>query len=179
MSSRHKDIIHGLKATRLWLKNAEESFDSKNDVQAHLHLLLAKAELQRVQESKGCLAVWRKLFVMRQVAALGLAGVIAVLGFGGWLVWQHSDGGKMAAMPLQQEQSREIPPVQMEQKSAVIPSQPPAGGGSTVTAGAAAPPAAVRTPAAEQVKPTEQVAVVKQEEMQKIIRAAGKSLRGQ
>ena len=82
MSDRRKTQKNHIRAARDWLGQAEHSLDHENDVQGDLKLMLAKAELSRIQASPRVNRL--KCWGIRVIPAV-IAFAIAV---GGWLVWQ-------------------------------------------------------------------------------------------
>lgn len=173
-----------LRSARQWLTRAEESFDKESNIRAELDLMLAQAELQHAQEAKRA-GEWRyKYLMMRHGVALGLAVLVAAGGLGG--TFYVLQGRQAATAPLVKEQSA----------PAAITSSPPPAQEPVVSA----PERAMQVPAATQVQPAsvktgdrqeprnEQRKAVEKadnslelppDEMQKLMRAAGKSLRGQ
>ena len=52
MSERKKRLKNHIKAAKEWLCKAEDSLDKDNNIQGDLNLMLAQAELQRAKESE-------------------------------------------------------------------------------------------------------------------------------
>ena len=76
MSDRRKTQKNHIRAARDWLGQAEHSLDRENDVQGDLKLMLAKAELSRVQASPrgNRLKCWGLRFIPA-VVALAIAAM--------------------------------------------------------------------------------------------------------
>ena len=88
MADRRKTQKNHIRAARDWLGQAEHLLDHENDVQGDLKLMLARAELSKVQESPR--GTWFRCWGLRLVPAL-LALVIAAGGGLFWHQWQQSD----------------------------------------------------------------------------------------
>lgn len=190
MADFKDNMFRRLRSARQWLKRAEEAFDKDRDVRAELDLMLAQAELQHAKEANRT-RHWRyKYSLLTQGAAVGMAAIIAVIGFGGtyWWLNQHQTGNYQSS-----------PAVQLE-----MPQQPiTAGTGHIVTTAPQESPAVETKPAPasatvktaahqetsivpknrdkedHQSYQTETQTVLPPEDLQKLVRAAGKSLRGQ
>ena len=178
MSGSKHHIARNLESAKVWIDQAEQSFQKDSDVRGELNLLLAQAELQRVREVNSSRR-WRWKFpLLRHGLALVLA-MVAVAG--GWYWWegqtvqpQKVPVADQAAMPTPQPlpavPSKEISPVpvqvvatdRMEQKE-------------TTTKSIAAEPSQSEA----NVPNRDSEVRLAPDEMQKLIRAAGKSLRGQ
>lgn len=190
MADFKDNMYRRLRSARQWLKRAEEAFDKDRDVRAELDLMLAQAELQHAKEANRT-RHWRyKYSMLTQGAAIGFAAMIAVIGFGGTYWWshQHQTSNYQSSSPAVQLQA---------------PQQPIAvGNNHIVTTNTQEIPAANTKPdsASATVKTayqeisivpknrekedrqsyqTEVKEVLPPDEMQKLVRAAGKSLRGQ
>lgn len=191
MAEQNEKKTKHLRSARQWLTRAEESFDKDRDIRGELNLFLAQAELQHVQET-GRNQGWLKKY---PVLLHGLAAVVAVTL--AWAVYgaynQPPSAAQPAASPLlSQPGSQRVPgdgnPIFL-QPPAVAPV--PAAVSAPVAAPAPAEPSAVRAvvPVKRQAdgKKPEPVAVsepierspVSSDEMKNLIRAAGKSLRGE
>ena len=83
VADRRKTQKNHIRAARDWLGQAEHLLDHENDIQGDLKLMLARAELSKVQESPR--GRWFRCWWLRLVPAV-LALFIAA---GGWLFWQH------------------------------------------------------------------------------------------
>jgi hypothetical protein len=179
MADFKRHMSRHLFSAKHWLTKAEESFDKDSNIRGELDLFLAQAELQRARETNHS-HQWRNKYpFLRHALSLFTATTIVVVGFGVYW-WSNASN---VAVP--------VPPVIQEAKSmpAVIPGSEIVA--SPVRAENPQPAAASVTPSQSVVPPVEQPDKVVRsrqsekenllapDEMQKIIRAAGKSLRGQ
>lgn len=74
-----------VKAAKTWLGRAEQSFDKEQNIRGELDLMLAQAELKRAQESKTTdKTTYDKYRLIRSILAAGVAGLLVVVGFSGW-----------------------------------------------------------------------------------------------
>lgn len=74
-----------VKAAKTWLGRAEQSFDKDQNIRGELNLMLAQAELQRAQEAKTeNQTKFNKYRLIHSILAAGIAGLVAVVGFSGW-----------------------------------------------------------------------------------------------
>ena len=188
MSDRRKTQKNHIRAARDWLGQAEHLLERENDVQGDLKLMLAKAELSRVQASPrgNRLKCWG-LRVIPAVIALAIAA-------GGCLAWQEGARsgpvtvtGSEAVLAGSSEMVNSQLPEQTGDQSATdgtakasrevtpeVPSQ---------TAGAAAaqvqsPVAVAETPRQPLIQPDRPtVGTVPTLETQKLMQSAGKALR--
>jgi hypothetical protein len=188
-----------LRSVRQWLTRAEESFDKEKDIRGELDLFLAKAELQHVQEVNRY-KHWRyKYPLLRQGLAFGLAMVVACAGVGGSYLWLHvQQQGAVLPIPLagpvtvQQvvkqpvSAQQELMPVSQDQnnvQSAASPKivKPVENNSGEVpnqqVSFRATDSQQKNKPSTPQVSAQENI--LSPDEMQKVVRAAGKSLRGQ
>lgn len=188
-----KQVGGCLQSARQWILHAEEAFGKKKDIRGELDLLLAQAELRRVREvSRSC--HWRYRFsFLCQMAAFLLAVVMVTAGVGGayWLMKQSQQPIAMPQAVVYHTASGEEPKIESK-----VPEKPVQ---NTVTEPAyMVQPNVNASPPAHQVVPREnhgtaataavqdklqehasQDKMVSSDEMQKLVRAAGKSLRGQ
>ena len=159
-----------IQAVRQWLNQAEEHFGRNAPVRGEMDLLLAEAELRSTRATLQTGHGWSKLSWIRQGIAFSLAAVIAVAGVGGaWLWWQDH---RMNAMPVTAA-SPPVMPLPAAQEIAAAPLPKPA----------PMPTAAVEPTAHGQEvnnadRPANREQAVSQDEMKRLIQAAGQSLRG-
>jgi len=185
--ARLKQHMHQhLHSAKEWLTKAEDAFDKQHDIRAELDLMLAQAELQHVKETNRSRQGSYKYALFRHGLALTLATFMAVTV--GGVYWWTTRPVLTVPMPLSG-----VPvslPVEVAPKvqETVIPSTPP-----------------LATRAEEHSQPVEQVAkekelprsgevqqvsqpkqsssqepvILSNNEVQKLVRAAGKTLRGQ
>lgn len=106
MNNKRREIKEHISAARDWLGRAETSLDKENDVRGDLDVMLAQAELQRVQEAKNSIG-WRRLFI--RFAPLAVAIVVAF----GYLMLLHSEkagnsAGTAPAVTAQDKAAAEV-----------------------------------------------------------------------
>lgn len=202
MADIKKNIAKSIRSARQWLAHAEDSFGNDRDIRGELDLLLAQAELQRVREAKRS-GQWKTRFsLFSHGLALGLALFIAVAGLGGAYWWVHTQ--KAVPVPLVTQNATSVgkpagntvPSPEVKQQQADMPNtnfNEPLVGEQTKNPTAATrgtgekslsqqpQPAhsVVSQDASEHDRPAEKTINLPPDEMQKLIRAAGKSLRGQ
>lgn len=189
MADFKENMYRRLRSARQWLMRAEEAFDKDRDIRAELDLMLAQAELQHAKEANRT-RHWRyKYSLLTQGAAVGLAMMLTVAGFGGtyWWVTRHQTKGYTP--PAVQKE------MQQPQPTAAVNSVPDAKVKDAAPAENVKPVSAPATDktvhhqksitAENRIKEDEQPHQAEKEvalppdEMQKLVRAAGKSLRGQ
>lgn len=180
-------VVSHLRSAQQWLHRAEQAFDSEKDTRGKLDLMLAQAELQHLHEStiKG-----KSVPLIRQALAFALAALLFSGGIGGAYFYLHQ--GKPLQEKLAQTEERKVPlptpvpvsPVSQPEpsfsrtasESVSVPSVPPV---STAEVVHKETNVVVSTSPVASDKEVPAQQVVKPEEMNKLIRAAGKSLRGQ
>ncbi|MDU2063696.1 MAG: hypothetical protein E6713_02550 [Sporomusaceae bacterium] len=175
-----------LRSAQKWLHRAEQAFESEKDTQGKLNLMLAQAELQHIQEK----TIQQKTFSWKkQLAAFSLAALLVSVGIGGAYVYLAQQ--KTSEVLPQIAETKPLLPVHptvpavtdpVEKKSTVTEKQadvmPPKQSLMTTAPQTVSEP--VRKAPVPETVPTQDTAkVVAPEEMQQLIRAAGKSLRGQ
>ena len=182
--SKHQ-ISRSLESAKNWIDQAEESFDKNSDVRGELNLFLAKAELQRVQEVNR-LGQWRwKYPLIRHGFALGVAAAF----FLGAFYWWDARPNEHQPMPSSTSQQLVGNKSAVEFLQPLYPTTPP-----VTVQPLSAPAPFAETGKAENNKPLpvqeishpeparptpEREVQLTPSEMQQLIRAAGKSLRGQ
>ena len=186
MAHFRKNIYQHLRSAKGWLTKAEEAFDKERDVRGELNLMLAQAELQHVKEVNRS-QHWRyKYAAVRHGVAITCAVVIAA-GLGG-VYWWTNKAEVAAPIPLLTNQVSLSLETNIPIKSNVPPVVPiyKEQEKGKLAAKEDVPPVqhtAVSNSISQQrkVEQPEQAAsvAVSSDEMQKLVRAAGKSLRGQ
>jgi len=186
-----------LRSARQWLTRAEESFEKESDIRGELDLMLAQAELQHARETKAK-GQWRyKPLLLRQGLAIGFAMLIAVGGISGaYLI--INDKHLVTPAPIAVElgkRSASSPEPKAKLENAVVPVVSTDQTGRTPVAVEKSPsvanpeqPTSLKTTDRQETS-TEQrrqeadkadkAVDLPPEEMQKLMRAAGKTLRGQ
>lgn len=182
-------ISRHLQSAKAWLDRAEDSFDKDSDVRGELNLLLAQAELQRVREVNRS-GRWRwKYPVLRQSLAVALACLVAVGGF----YWWDRQHVQVVPIPLAASErvttidkpAAPVNPQTLQQTSAASlitvtasPVKQPAKEAETKEQSKAPLTETKSRPVPTQTSQTQEVRLAP-DELQQLIRAAGKSLRGQ
>ncbi len=199
MADFKKNMLRRLRSARQWLTRAEEAFDKDRDIRAELDLMLAEAELQHAREAHKSRHWKYKYSLVGHSAALTLAMVIAVAGLGGAYWWLNGrQTSSPVPMAVQEGVRQPVQQADSQNEPSGKPSAPAAPAVQSVATVAAVPhtepkaPAAV-APAKDQTgsqaiesrirdhgesQPAEKEVTLTPDEMQKLVRAAGKSLRG-
>lgn len=166
LAERNDKTVQRVRSARQWLNKAEESLDQEHELQAELSLLLAQAELQHVQETRG--QHWLKKY---PAVWHGLAAGIAVVAVG--LVY-----GLYSARPVQPvptvkftQPVLQLAPLSTEQLT------PPPRAMITIETEHSQPPV---QPVSTQPAAVEKAAApVSPAELKSLIRDAGRTLRGE
>ncbi len=190
MADFKQNMGRHLSSARQWLTRAEEAFAKDRDIRAELNLMLAQAELQHVKEANRA-GRWRfKYPFLRHSLALGLALMVVVAGFGGAVLVNYPRHVRETVPLAAQSADRPVPPAEPAAATVSSPPVAPAAGPlETVKpaprkAEAAASPAVTtaapvsQVTTAERPQPESNADLLSPDEMQKLVRAAGKSLRG-
>lgn len=194
MADFKNHISRHLRSAKDWLNRAEDSFDKDRDIRGELDLLLAQAELQRVREVNRSTR-WRyKYPLLTNCLAFSFAFIMVI---SGWYFWQDRQAEKTPPTVISQAEALRAP---LPVKTAVLevdiaPPQPVTVKPTAVPEPKPARPTAISAEAMDHTQPRPATAKVSDaasvppggeqdiklspEEMQKLIRAAGKSLRGQ
>jgi hypothetical protein len=180
------NIVQHLSSAKGWLTKAEEAFDKEKDIRGELNLMLAQAELQHVKEVNRSKHWRHKYAALRHVLALVCAVVMAI-GLGG-VYWWTSKPQIVVPVPLAEKVSLPVEAkIQSNSKTGQATSVPIAQEESSVVHKETAPPVQAVTASnvisqkktAEISQQEEPAVAISPVEMQKLMRAAGKSLRGQ
>ena len=182
MAELKQNMYQHLRSAKEWLTKAEEAFDKQHHVRAELDLMLAQAELQHVKEANRS-RQWRyKYPVLRHGMALTLAMFMAVAV--GGVYWWVNKPELVIAVPLSGQVSlpaERVAKAAVNDSPAIIPAE------NSLPLQKVAKQVVTPVPSkAEQVRQSEepryqseQLAPLSGDEVQKLVRAAGKSLRGQ
>lgn len=183
MSEWKSRVTTHLRSAQDWLSKAERSFDEQKDIRGELNLMLAQAELKRAQEEKRSATGRIRYACYRQGGALLCAIILFGLGSLVWMARSASDA-EQAVTHMQSTAARsthsvstETIPVHGTLAVAEMSSLP-----VTSEEGKLQPlPVSVETPYEEynEAHRTPNAAILSQEEMQDLMKAAGRSLRGQ
>ena len=193
MSERKKRLKNHIKAAKEWLCKAEDSLDKDNNIQGDLNLMLAQAELQRAKESEQSKPK-KKSRGFARLAPVAVA--VLLVGIGSQL-WPHIFATTVPAPVLKTvaeepaKPSGPLPPVMSEINTGEV--------STPAVARQQIAPAAVKAdvPLADNEQPVVKLAPAEEREtisakaetpvkaqippadMQKLMRAAGKTLREQ
>jgi hypothetical protein len=184
MAELKQHTTRHLGAARQWLLKAEEAFGRNRDVRGELDLFLAQAEMQHAREANRS-QHWRYRYpVLRQGLAFALAMIVAVGGLGG-VYWSFHKPISPAPSVVREVKGNMPSPIILERS--VAPLQQVEAVASPVqtetTMSRQQPPqSSVREEAPSvntaQRAPDKDV-VLTPDQMQMLVRTAGKSLRGQ
>ncbi len=198
MEKRQRPVERQIHTVRTWLDKAEQSYASDANVKGQMQLLLAKAEMQHLDEQHTLKGVRRSSWIK------GVFCTLAVLGVVGALYWQPADSSSSStkSLPIVQVPWGAEKPnnsststeknwlqtswpqqelVNKEQKSFFDKEQPEQ---KSIVQQAPAESVVVSTPREEVVASEETVKlnpvqpVVNQQEIQRAVHMGGKSLRG-
>ncbi len=171
MSESKSRVTTHLRSAQDWLSKAQRSFDEQKDIRGELNLMLAQAELKRAQEEKQSSKRRVRSAYYRQGGAL----LCAVILFGlGSLIWMSRsvDDAEQAVTHVQT-----IPVQTIAVEAVAMPQASAANGANKVQTLSVS----VETPYEEynEAQPKASAAILSKEEMQDLMKAAGRSLRGQ
>lgn len=178
MARLKQHMYQHLRSAKEWLTKAEEAFDKQHDIRAELDLMLAQAELQHAKEANRS-RQWRYKYVLfRHGLALTLA-LLVVMGGGGLYWWAT----RPVPVPLTVQvhlpvevapKVEEVLPVATTvRREEEVPVQ------QVTTQQEVSKPSKVIPTSQPEPATYQAPVVVSENEMQKLVRAAGKSLRGQ
>lgn len=163
-----------IQATRQWLTRAEKHFSQDASVRGEMDLLLAEAELRSTREK---LQAGKSAFIWFQHGlALGIATVIVAFGLGG-AYWFWRDAPAPSVM---QPTAVTVPVMAPATPSAAISTAPAAvredpPRQAVISANPKQEVNTIETPAPQDTA----VSPVSPDEMKRLVRSAGQSLRGQ
>lgn len=176
---REKKKNH-VSAAREWLGKAEQSLDEENDIKGNLNLMLAQAELIKAREGKK-----KYKYGYRLVHCILVAGIIGLFfGFGTAglrEIKQPAPAVLPAALPRggkSVEAALPLSPLTPEEKAALREDTRKETGAAFVRPPQEKAEAAVSQKMRQELPPEDRLAVTSAQ-MQQLVRAAGKSLRGQ
>lgn len=195
MADCKQNITKHLNSAQQWLSEAEQAFDKDRDIRGELNLFLAQAELTRAQETHRP-QYWRQRYpILRHGLAIGLAIFIAAGGMTASYLWGISRHSTQRPLTVEQPARAVVNGSSQTNVSSGATMPTPDSSSLTVTAesnagqavtdpsrtGASQQPvtspaeSAKAAPAARQTQETP----LTPDEINKLIRIAGKSLRGQ
>ena len=181
-------------SARYWLGKAEESIEKDRDIRAELNLMLAQAEIthaKTVKSEKHCRQINYRGLLIRSILLTGLASFVLVFGFGGFMGIHHKEAtesqqatqGNVGGLGLQSIVNKQVESAQEApamNQSVTINQQPtmPAVEIETKSPQQKVDVEAPTVKLEEKTALPEQPIRLQPHEMQELISAAGKSLRG-
>lgn len=168
-----------IQATKHWLNRAEQHFDQNASTRGELDLLLAEAELRSTRENLKPASVGVRTFCLQHGLPFTLALALVAVGLSGaWLLWNRTPATPMAAPALAVSQPIAV------QAAQPVPSEQPNTSTAPVqkteeTPSAAVVPTIPRQEVNSIDKPATRETTVSPDEMKRLVRTAGQSLRGQ
>lgn len=183
MSDGKKRFKGHITAAKEWLGRAENSLDQDNEIKGDLNLMLAQAELQRAKETKQHknkhgLAAWLvRLMPVAAAALIVWAVILPAISPVSQPAQRTAAAEETARLPV--ASAVKIPPAagtELPAASRAVPVEPPAAAAPAAESGPdkAKPP----QPLVEAAPPSTR-AEAPPEQMQKLMRVAGKTLRSQ
>lgn len=181
MADLKQNMFRHLSSAKQWLAKAEESFDKDSDIRGELDLFLAQAELQHARETSRSRPVWYRRPYFRHILSFAVAAVVCVSGFGGYLMISRNTA---MPIPLAVQEAKPAPAVKITEREAMdTPAKVDTPRPALPVAVSTAPAEPVEAPAprGQASRPTQAAKdnIVSPDEMQRMVQAAGKSLRGQ
>lgn len=190
-----QNVNRHLNSAQQWLTEAEQAFDKDKDIRGELTLFLAQAELTHAREANRAHR-WRYRYpVLRHGLALGLAAVVAIGGVGAsywWGVSRHQAQPVSVihqSVPAAQPNVLQVTPAAnpvtpAAPSSAAVPAETPAEAKAQPAVDQESPRSYRSTEPSEPTKAVSDAGQSKEvpltaEEINKLVRSAGKSLRGQ
>lgn len=190
-----QNINKHLTSAQQWLSEAEEAFEKDSDIRGELNLFLAQAELTRAKETNRS-QHWRHRYsVFRHSMAIGLAFVIAAGGMTASYLWATGHHGARqlistdAPAPVSQTRASQVDERSgvMTTTSSPLTAVPESNAykavaekdRTTASPQLSAPPAADKQSHPSTKPQQEQALPLTPDEVNNLIRLAGKSLRGQ
>lgn len=178
MAPFKQHMYQHLRSAKEWLTKAEEAFDKEHDVRAELDLMLAQAELQHAKETNRSRQWQYKYLLFRHGVALSLALFMTVLA-GGVYWWVHKPVLPIPTpvVPQVASSSEHVGKSEDQVKAVTMMTEEEKSSTEVTTLRSDQKKAPAKT---EQIqKQVEPAVILSNDEMQKLVRAAGKSLRGQ
>lgn len=182
MAQIKQHMYQHLRSAKEWLTKAEDAFDKEHNIRAELDLMLAQAELQHATEANRS-QKWRyKYVVLRHGMALTLA-MSMVVAVGGVYWWTTRPVAVPVPLTVQVNVPAEVKP---SVETGVAPRTIPETiqtenhiSASQITKEETVRPVPVVQTSQPKEARYQAPVVVSDDEVQKMVRAAGKTLRGQ
>ena len=169
MAEQKSRVTTHLRSAQDWLSKAERSFDEQKDIRGELNLMLAQAELKRAQEEKRSVKRRLRYVCYRQGGAL----ICALLLFGlGSLIWMGHATEKADKAVTHVQTTQTVAPPSISEPHASL---------STNAADKPLMPVKAKASYEEYDKAHRSSAatILSKEEKENLMKAAGRSLRGQ
>lgn len=170
--------LEHLRAAQGWLKKAEQSFDEEKTIRGELNLMLAKAELKRVQEKRRASQNRIRWALYRHGGAFVCAILLAGIGMAFYTSTFHED----VVEPAGASQEMSVLPSRSAEVLRQVPTEEP----SNLPPMAKEKQEIASVPIGEtssivynEIQETNSRISISQEEMHGLMQAAGRSLRGQ
>lgn len=178
MADLRNRMRNHVKAAKIWLGKAEQSFDEENEIRGDLNLMLARAELERARETKGP----NKKNDMHGILAAGVAALLLAVGFSGFVFRD----AKPATSVIPAKTVKQAAPLHLQQNAEKYKGEPQQADPHLTESAQAAPAESTEVkpeidipPRRNVTRTPEPVVDLPPVQMQQLMRAAGKSLRGQ
>ena len=167
-----------IRAVKHWLTRAEQHFDVDAPVRGQMDLLIAEAELRSTRNAVESNRTWRKGNWRLQFIAFGVAAILGTAGIGS--LWWKSESSRNFVSPVQPNSlptvTLTVPPAPIsaaEEKKLAVPVR-----SNETTVAASVDTMKPR----QEVKQTETMTApqpaLSPEEMNRLVQAAGQTLRG-
>ena len=171
MTEQKSRVTTHLRSAQDWLSKAERSFDEQKDIRGELNLMLAQAELKRAQEEKRSAKRSLRYACYRQGGALFCAIVLFGLGSLIWMTCATEEADKAVTHVQTTETAAPTTLVISEPSSAL----------ATGADGKELMSVKGKTPYEEydEAHRNTSATILSQKEKEDLMKAAGRSLRGQ
>ena len=180
MTESGRKTCRKIQATQHWLNKAEKHFDQNASSRGELDLLLAEAELRSTRESLPASSGGLRWLWLQHGMAFGIALALVTVGLSGAWLWWRELPVMPATLPVVMSPAASAPVLE-EPGQPVISAVPVQAKEETPAATTAVTvvPTNPRQEVNSSDKPATQETPVSPDEMKRLVRTAGKSLRGQ
>lgn len=190
MTEVKEQMKNHVSAAKEWLGKAEQSLDEDNDIKGNLNLMLAQAELKRAQETKQANKKGYTSLLIHSILVTSVAGLVLVVGFGGINVFNTkpvvnsvaslNTAPKVKNVKLESvEDIKAAPERKIESRNEVLPVGDKTVSAEQVDINKKDTLVVKENTADTNSLPKKEEVSVTPMQMQQLVRAAGKSLRGQ